>query len=48
MFRMIEKASYIVGVPILLGFSGYKLYQHAMTSEEVRMKELKDLEEKYL
>ncbi|CDW84757.1 UNKNOWN [Stylonychia lemnae] len=47
-FRTIEKLSYIVGVPCLLGYAGYTLYQSAKYHEEERNKRLKETEEAIL
>jgi hypothetical protein len=34
--KVLEKISYLVGVPILLAFSGYKIYQSSLQAEETR------------
>ena len=46
--RTVEKLSYIVGVPSLLGFSGYKLYQQSVAEEKDKQEKLKEIEDKYL
>jgi hypothetical protein len=47
-FKTLEKLTYLIGVPALIGFSGYILYGKANSQEEERQKMLQDMEHKYL
>jgi len=47
-FKTLEKLTYLVGVPALIGFSGYTLYGKASSLEEERQKLLQEMELKYL
>ncbi len=47
-YKTLEKLTYLIGVPALIGFSGYILYGKANSQEEERQKMLQDMEHKYL
>jgi len=44
--KMLEKALYLVGIPTLLGFSGYTLFLKARTLDQERQNQLSDMEAK--
>lgn len=44
--KMLEKALYLVGVPTLLGFSGYTLFLKAQTMDRERQAQLSEMEAK--
>jgi hypothetical protein len=46
--KTLEKLTYLMGVPALIGFSAYTLYSKANSQEEERQEQLAQLEEKYL
>ena len=37
-FRTLEKLVYLMGIPALIGYSGYRLYGNANSQEEERQK----------
>jgi hypothetical protein len=46
--RTLEKLSYIVGIPTLLAFSGFTLYQRAALQDQERKDMLIQMETKYV
>ncbi len=46
--KMIEKGLYLVGVPVLLAFSGYTVWSKAQAVDRERQEQLAAMEEKYL
>ena len=46
--KTLEKLSYIIGVPCLLGYAGYTLYNTSIQHEEERNQKLKETEEIFL
>lgn len=47
-FRTLEKLTYIVGIPTLLGYSGYTLYKQSLTYESERVSQLQEIESRYV
>lgn len=47
-FKTLEKLTYLLGVPALIGYSAYTLYGKASSQEEERQKLLQEMELKYL
>ena len=46
--KMIEKGLYLVGVPVLLAFSGYTVWRKAQVIDRERQEQLAAMEAKYL